>query len=452
MFTHRPFVLLVLRIAVGLALATGSLAAAEPIAKLNVILIMADDFGYECVGANGGTSYQTPVLDGLAAGGMRFRYAFAQPLCTPTRVQLMTGQYNVRNYTKFGHLDPTQTTFAHLFRQAGYLTGIAGKWQLGGEYDQPGKFGFDAYCLWQLNRRPERYKNPGLEIDGRQIDYSGGEYGPDLVNAYARDFIEKHRDRPFFLYYPMMLTHDPFVPTPDSADWNARQPAQAGQPAAGGAKAAGGQKAGKAAAGQRHFAEMTAYMDKLIGKLVAKLDELKLRERTLILFLGDNGTHPSIRSQMGDIAVQGGKGSGNDAGMHVPFIASLPGVIPAGRVSDDLIDTSDFLPTLAAAAGLALPKEVPLDGRSFWPQLCGEKGEPRAWTYCWYARNGGAKAAVEFARTQRFKLYRDGKFYDLERDPQERSPLAVNGLTGDIAAIRTQLQVALDQYADARPK
>jgi arylsulfatase A len=132
---------------------------------------MADDFGYECIGANGSTSYQTPHIDKLAATGMRFEHCYSQPLCTPTRVQLMTGQYNIRNYVRFGLLDPKQTTFAHLFKQAGYTTGIVGKWQLGGGFDGPKHFGFDEYCLWQLTRRPPRFANPGLEINGKEIDY-----------------------------------------------------------------------------------------------------------------------------------------------------------------------------------------------------------------------------------------------------------------------------------------
>jgi arylsulfatase A len=136
----------------------------------NIVVILADDLGYECIGADGGTSYKTPVLDKLAAGGARFDHGYAQPLCTPTRVQLMTGIYNVRNYVRFGLLDPKQTTFAHLLKQAGYATCVVGKWQLEGGFEGPGHFGFDEYCLWQLNRRPGRYANPGLEVNGKQIN------------------------------------------------------------------------------------------------------------------------------------------------------------------------------------------------------------------------------------------------------------------------------------------
>ncbi|MCA9204414.1 MAG: sulfatase-like hydrolase/transferase, partial [Planctomycetales bacterium] len=163
----------------------------------NVILIMADDLGYETIGANGGTSYATPHLDALAQSGMRFEHCYVQPLCTPTRVQLMTGLYNVRNYIRFGYMDPDSTTFGNLFQRAGYSTCIVGKWQLGQDPQLPKKFGFDEHCLWQHVRRPPRFANPGLEVNGEIRDYDDGEYGPDLVNDYALDFLERHKDKPF---------------------------------------------------------------------------------------------------------------------------------------------------------------------------------------------------------------------------------------------------------------
>ena len=114
----------------------------------NLILIMADDMGYECVRSNGGTSYNTPHLDELALTGARFEHCYSQPLCTPSRVKIMTGMSNFRNYVRFGVLDRKQTTFAHLLKKAGYATCIVGKWQLGQEVDSPQHFGFDQSCLW----------------------------------------------------------------------------------------------------------------------------------------------------------------------------------------------------------------------------------------------------------------------------------------------------------------
>ena len=407
------------------------LAAADR--KPNVIMIMADDFGYECVTANGGQSYQTPHLDRLAATGMRFEHCYVQPLCTPTRAELMTSRHNVRNYIDFGTLDPKATTFGHLMKQAGYATGIAGKWQLGHDKGLPQHFGFDEAYLWQHTRRPPRYANPGLEHNDKELDFSRGEYGPTLVNDFTLDFVTRHKDRPFFLYYPMILTHDPFQPTPDSKNWDPK---------------AKGEQVNRDV---KHFADMVAYMDKLVGRLVAKLGQLGLRENTLIMFIGDNGTGVGVTSQFKGQPYPGGKGTRTARGNHVPFIANWPGRIPAGQVNTDLVGAVDFLPTMCEAAGAKVPAELKIDGRSFLPQLLGRKGAPRDWLYCWYARDGGPRPQWEFAMSTSYKLYRDGTFIDLKADPFEEKPLARAGLSGPAATAAKTLQSALDQFASARP-
>lgn len=416
-----------------------SLSAAEK--RPNVILIMADDFGYECVSANGGQSYSTPVLDKLAKDGVRFEHCYAQPLCTPTRVQLMTGIYNIRNYVQFGYLDPKQTTFAHLFQKAGYSTCIVGKWQLGAGFELPKHFGFDEYSLWQLNRRPERYKNPGLEVNGKEFDYSKGEYGPDLVNDYAIDFVTRKKDAPFFLYYPMMLTHSPHVATPDSSDWD---------------ETAGGKRKKKDEGAKddiaRHFGDMTAYMDKLIGKLIAKLDELGIRDNTLIVFTGDNGTGNGVTSQWNGKPFAGRKADPVDAGMHVPLIVNWPALVRSGRVSGDLVDSTDFLPTICAAASIAVPDNLAIDGRSFLPQILGETATPRQWVYCWHSKDGDPTPDAEFARNQSYKLYRDGRFFDVQSGDDDSKLIDAKSMDAASAQARTVLQAALDQFANARPE
>ena len=421
-------------ILVGLCFVFGAIESVAEARQPNLIVIMADDFGYECVTANGGQSYQTPNLDHLAQTGMRFEQCYVQPLCTPTRVQLMTGQHNVRNYIQFGLLDPEATTFAHLLKRAGYATGIAGKWQLGRDPKLPQHFGFDESYLWQHTRRPPRYANPGLEHNGKELDFDDGEYGPELVNDFAVDFVSRHRGHPFFLYYPMILTHAPYQPTPDSVDWD---PGAQGE---------------KVHQNLKHFADMTAYMDQLIGRLVTKLDELRLRDNTLVLFLGDNGTGRGVTSQFQGKPYPGGKGTATARGMHVPLIANWPGRIPAGQVNRDLIASTDFLPTLCEAAGAGIPADLARDGISFLPQLLGNTGRPREILYCWYSRNGGPRADVEFAMTTAFKLYRGGSCYDLEADPFETQPLAIDRLTGKNAAIAKELQTELDRFIDARPE
>ena len=405
--------------------------------KPNVVLILIDDFGYECVTADGGESYRTPVMDRLAATGVRFEQCHVQPLCTPTRLQLMTGMSNRRNYTHFGHLDPSQVTFGNVLKNAGYATCITGKWQLSNGFEGPAHFGFDEYALWQLTRRPGRYKNPGLEINGQPRDYTMNEYGPDIVSDYALDFITRKKDAPFFLYYPMMLTHAPYDATPDSADYLETAKAK-----------------GKAAAKKNtgHFADMVAYTDKLIGKLIAKLDELQLRDNTVLLILGDNGTGKGTPSKFQGRDVLGGKGTTTMWGTHVPLIGNWPGHFASGKVYADLIDATDFLPTICEAVSVPVPAELKIDGRSFLPQLRGGKGTPRDWLYSWYNPGGGANAKAEFAHDAQFKLYTDGRFFAVAKDDLEKSPLADAALDADAKAAKVKLQAALRQFEGPRPE
>jgi len=417
-----------------LVLFSSSLWAAAP---PNIILIMADDFGYECVTANGGESYKTPNLDRLAAGGMRFEHAHSQPLCTPTRVQLMTGKYNVRNYLNFGTLVRTETTFGQLFQKAGYATGVCGKWQLGREPDSPQHFGFDEALLWQHTRRPPRYANPGLELNGVEKEYPEGSYGPTLVNDWALDFITRNKAKPFFLYYPMILTHNPFQPTPDSPEWDPKTM---------------GEQAKQA---NKHFADMVEYMDKMVGRVDAKLTELGIRDNTLIIFLGDNGTNKGITSRFKGADYKGGKGSTAANGHHVPLIVSWPAMLKEQgskqpRVNKDLITCADILPTICQAVGIDTPKDS--DGVSFLPQLRGERGTPRESLYMWYSPRQSQNLTVsESAFDHHYKLYRTGEFYDLAADPLEKQPLDRSKLSADAAKAKTKLAATLDRYKDARP-
>ncbi|QDT55179.1 Arylsulfatase [Caulifigura coniformis] len=401
-------------------------AFSAPPAKPNFIVILADDLGYECLGTDGGESYSTPHLDKLAAGGMRFDRAYAQPLCTPTRLQLMTGRYNVWNYTSFGELNRKETTFAQLLKPAGYATGIFGKWQLGQEVDSPQHFGFDVSCLWQQTRRPSRFPNPGLEFNGVERDFTNGEFGPDVVQAEALKFIDANRERPFFLYYPMILTHGPFIPTPSDPEYDPK---------------AVNENAGQ---NKKFFASMVKHMDAHVGELERRLGQHGLLEKTLVLFIGDNGTGKGLTTRWRGRDYAGGKGLSTRAGMHVPFIASWPGVIPAGRVNNDLVDTTDVLPTLLDAAGVKPAEPSRLDGHSLLAMLQGQLGQPREWIYSWHPT-----ASREFAAEKTLKLYADGRLVDYGRDPQQEHDITEN--TAETTAARERLQKVLSRFASARP-
>ncbi|WP_200275314.1 sulfatase-like hydrolase/transferase [Haloferula rosea] len=364
----------------------------------NVILILADDLGYEAIGVNGAEQVQTPNLDRLAGEGVRFTNCFANPICTPSRVKIMTGQYNVRNYTKFGELDRGQTTFARLAQEAGYATCIAGKWQLGVEKDSPQHFGFEESLLWNHTRRNQkkvkgkrvdtRFVNPQLELNGEPVDYGNGEYAPQLCADFVSEFIEANKDQPFLVYYPMILTHCPFDPTPDSSDWDPTRP--------GSTTYKGDQNRP-----QKHFKDMASYMDKIVGQLEARLVDLGIRDNTLILFTGDNGTDTPIVTRWEGKAIAGDKGNMTDAGTRVPLIASWPGKIKSGLVTDELVDFADFLPTLCEVMQIPLPEDYPGDGVSLWPALNGgERHKPYA--YVWFSGHGKFPANV-YARTKEYR-------------------------------------------------
>ena len=418
--------------------------APPPDTRPNIVLFLADDLGYETLGVNGSASYRTPSLDALAASGVRFTNTHSQPLCTPSRVQIMTGRYNHRNYANFNILPAGEITFAHLLKDAGYATVAVGKWQLWGHErawpeargtgQLPEQAGFDRHLLWQVRKTytdGERFADPFVETDGAAAAAVPGAYGPDLSTDFMLEFIERHVSaepgRPFLAYFPMALTHDPFVPTPDSAGWDGDRYAE--DPA--------------------YFKDMVEYMDKIVGRTVAKLEELGLRDNTLVLFTGDNGTSSAITTTMADgTQIQGGKGQPTNAGTHVPFIASWPARVPGGRVSDALIDFSDFLPSLVEAAGAALPTDRVIDGRSFLPVLRGEVDAIRDWIFCAYTpRWGVGLRDARFARDHRYKLYDDGRFYDVANDVLEQHPLGDGNLDPGVADARQRLQSVLDEMA-----
>lgn len=394
--------------------------------KPNIILIMADDIGYECYGSSGSTQYQTPNLDRMAADGVRFRRAYSQPLCTPSRIKIMTGKSNVRNYSAFSVLNRDQRTFGHMLRELGYRTMVAGKWQLLGAEHYPEQFrgkgtwpadaGFDRYCLWQVDKKGTRYWNPLLYIDGENKQFAPDDYGPDIVNDYVLKFIEQNKDRRFFAYYPMILVHNPFLPTPDSADRNSKDK-------------------------QRNFEDMVAYMDKLIGRVVDKTKELGIAGKTMILYTGDNGTNRAIRSVLNGRTIQGGKGLTINAGDHVTLIGYWPGVFPPGRVEDDLIEFSDVAPTLLDATGTEAPPG--LDGWSFLPQLRGEPGRPRDWIFTYYCPRPERTKPVRYAQDERWKLYGDNRLYEYRADLLEKSPLTNLDGNPEAAIAREKLAGAL---------
>jgi arylsulfatase A len=356
----------------------------------------------------------------------------------------MTGKYNHRNYKRFGTFpeDDVERTFGNLMKKASYTTCFAGKWQLGNA--SPHAMGFDASMQcdsWG------GYWTPGnIRVNGKKLPTAEPKYRPDIVCDFVLDFIEANEDRPFFVYWPMFLTHHPEQPSPDYPDKELIERC----------------KQGKVEVDEYVFPDMVTYMDKLIGRAVAKLDELGIRDNTIIIFLGDNGTcggHPDIVLN-GKPHPSGGKGSMKDLGTRVPLIVNWKGVTSGKRCSD-MVDLSDYYPTLADIAGEQIASDAGIDGRSFFPQVKGEPGNPRQWAFTLFDRNDTVawRAALKsgktpgrgtdqgsfWARTTRWKLFGDGSLFDMEKDPFEQHPLSADTDDAERAAIRKKLEAVFEQ-------
>jgi arylsulfatase A-like enzyme len=412
---------------------------------------MADDIGVEGIGCYGGTSYATPNIDALAAGGLRFAHAHAQPLCTNTRLQLMTGLHNNRNWMYFGILPPDSKTIGHYLGEAGYQSCIAGKWQLQ-SYDppdfpgaelrrgtgmHPNDAGFDRYSLFHslhTEDKGSRYADPTWLEDG-ELKTAKGKYGPDMWVDYINSFMaqQKDSDDPFFVYWPMALPHWPMTLTPDSADWDSK-PEE------------------RLTADTKNFKDMVEYMDKCVGKVVKQIDDLGIRDNTIIIFYSDNGTHLDITPQTKDGPVKGGKAMPTDAGTHVPLIVNWPKRVLSG-VSQWLVDSVDFIPTLLDIAGQPLPKVHKLDGISFYPRCINpvSNAPHRKAIYSYYdPRPGWDKDRFRLhvsARDRRWKLYQTGKLYDIDADILEQQPILAENDTEETSAVRSRLQEVLEANA-----
>jgi len=411
---------------------SGSAAVSRESKPLNFVVIMADDLGAKELGCYGHRQHRTPNLDRLARTGVRFETCYATPLCSPTRVELMTGRYGFRtgwyNFlgretTPMDHISPDEITFADVLKTRGYRTGLAGKWQLGLITKHPTMIhdsGFDEYFTWawttgglpadaKFEGSPrQRYWRPAVIENGKHVPTTPDQYGPDLYTGWLIDFMKKNKDQPFLAYYPMCLTHEPWDPTPDAS--------------APGGKTAGGLQAN------------VEYMDKLIGRIARSLEETGLRDRTMILFTGDNGTGKA------------GKGTVTEAGARVPLIVNCPGVVRQGVVSDELVDLSDVFPTLAELAGAEPPKDREIDGRSFAWILRGTKGKPREWIFSYLAYE-------RMLRDKRWLLEGDGRFYDCGSSRDGTGYRDVTDSTdADVVAARKRFAAILEKLpAPKRP-
>ena len=416
----RTLFSLLLTVAAIMLASPGALPAAEQktvVDKPNIIFILADDLGLDGVGCYGSDTYkrQTPHIDALAHTGVRFETCYSTPLCGPSRCLLLTGRYGFRTGGLTneswrpggpGATSQHEHPIARLLKEHGYATCHTGKWRQIGE--TPKDWGFDEYCTdgtaagwyWRKNY----IKNGQIVHNDKEV------YCPDIVHHFAIDFIHRHQHQPFFLYYATHLVHLPMERTPDS------------KPAATDEKAL--------------YADNIAYMDKQVGLIVQELDRLKLREKTLIVFSGDNGTVGKFAAPIGGRIIEGHKGQMLEGGSRVPFIANWKGTSPEGKVLKDLIDFSDLYATFAQIAGVMLPKHLTFDSHSFAPQLHGHPGKPREWIYVQLGNKW-------YARSQDWKLTQSGELFEMRDAPFIEKPVAANNQDENARAGRQKLEKVL---------
>ena len=307
-------------------------------------------------------------------------------------------------------------------------------------------FGFEQSCLWQHTRSgrskdggktiDRRFVNPQLEFNGVEKDFTNGEYAPRICTDFICDFIDENKKKPFLVYYPMILTHCPFDPTPDSTDWD---PKRLGSTT----------YKGDRNDPQRHFRDMVAYADKAVGQIVAQLEKSGVRDNTLIIFTGDNGTDTPIVTPWNGTKVVGGKGTMSDTGTRVPLIASWPaGIQKPGRVVDDLVEFTDVFPTLCEVTGAKLPKNHPGDGASIVPVLRNQADARRKdWIYIWYR-----KQVMVRNKQYSFVANQDGSKAALTRydSPFNGTKLKDSALTKTERALREQFEATIARLAKAR--
>lgn len=412
--------------------------SANSTARPNIVLIMADDLGYTDLSCYGSQYYETPHIDRLAAGGLRFLSGYAAgPNCQPTRAALLTGQYGPRTgvYTVGGidrfnwgsrplrpvdnvqQLPLEKITLAQSLKRAGYATGMFGKWHLGnGDEHHPLKRGFDEAIVAQ-GEHFNFATNP-------KTTYPEGTYLADFLTDKAEDFIRRHKEEPFFLYLPHFGVHSPHQAKRELI-------------------ARFKEKKGTGGHDDPTYAAMIASVDESVGRIVALLDELKLSENTLVIFTSDNGGVGGYKGERvqgkgitDNAPLRGGKGMLYEGGIRVPYIFRWPGKIAPGGESAAPIHSVDLYPTLLELTGGSPPANQVLDGESYvklltMPKTAQLSRDALYWHFPGYLGSGGdtwRTTPVSVIRSGDWKLleyFEDGhlELYNLKDDLGEKRNL-----------------------------
>ena len=422
----------------------------------NIVLIVADDLGWTDLGSYGSDYYETPNIDSLVRDGMKFTNAYANPNCAPTRAALMTGRYSPRTgvYTvasgargpeelrklippeNLTDLASEEVTFAELFQRSGYVTAHMGKWHLGTDALAPTSQGFDVNVAGNQTGGPRGgyfspYRNPQL-ADGPE-----GEHLTGRLAAEAVSFLQSHQDRPFLLYLPFYAVHSPIQARPELV----------------------AKYEGKKAGGSHHnpvYAAMIESLDEAVGRVLEAIDQLELRERTVVFFYSDNGgvggygdagVEVPLAADQGKMypwettsnrPLRGGKGMLYEGGIRVPLVVRFPPIVAAGTLQSVPVGSADFFPTFLELAEIKKPLQLEIDGTSFLDLLRGREppsGRPplywhfpgylpaRSEVGAWRTTPAGAVRAGEFKLIEFFETG-EIELYNLVLDIGERDNLA----------------------------
>lgn len=434
-----PTIMKFVGISLLLVLACAALAAAAS-ARPNIVLIMTDDQGYGDLGVTGNPVLETPHIDRLAREAATMTTFYVSPVCSPTRAALMTGRYNYRTrvvdtFKGRSMMEPDEVTVAEVLREAGYTTGIFGKWHLGDNYPlRPSDQGFDESLIHRgggLGQPSEpiendrRYTDPILFRNNEQIQAKG--YCTDVYFDAALAFIGQAaaQNRPFFAYVAPNAPHSPYHDVPSALYDKYKRKDLA--PVLLDAKR-------DADIVARIYA-MVENIDENVGRLLADLERREIAERTIVIFMTDNG--PNTRRFVGPL--RGMKSEVHEGGIRAPFFMRWPERLRPGAASDRIAAHIDLMPTLLEAAGVPVPAGIALDGRSFLPLL---EGRPVEWPdrhLVLQTHRGDVPVPFHNAaiRNQRWKLLHPSgsgretmppdvpfELYDMADDPGERRNLA----------------------------
>jgi len=411
--------------------AAASAFAADEARKPNILVILSDDQGWGDLSVNGNKNLSTPNVDSLAKDGASFDRFYVCPVCSPTRAEFLTGRYHVRSgvfSTSAGgeRMNLDETTIADAFKAAGYATAAFGKWHNGMQYPyHPNGRGFDEYYGFCSGHWGNHF-SPPLEHNGRLVRGNG--FVIDDFTDRAMQFMEKNRDRPFFAYLPLNTPHSP-MQVPDRW-WNKfkdkklamhhRDPKRENIPHIHAALA------------------MCENIDWNVGRLLKKLDELKIADDTIVIYFCDNGPN-GWRFNGG---MKGRKGSTDEGGVRSPMLIRWPGKIEGGRKIAQLGAAIDLLPTLADLAGIDVNGKKPLDGVSLKPLLLNTKNAEKTWLDRTIFSHWRGRVS---ARTQQYRLDHQGKLFDMIEDPGQytdvakKQPEVAARLKKAVAAFKAQI-------------